>query len=147
MSSFKKISTLVEQKVSRMGTSLSAADNQRALREFWRHELGESAIHSVPLLLDSGRLVIFCQSPTWGTQLRHQQHSIQEKLIQAGFTVKEVKIRIRPSEILAKPSQEYRAPTPLSPKVANQLILKAQHIQHDGLRQSLLKLAGRGKKS
>ena len=115
---------------------------QRKLEKFWRDEIGEAAHHSRPCLFQSGRLVVFCESPAWSTQLRNQAPSILLQLMDVGFPASNIKIRILPASTSRNPVLRRRKkPNPISDENAQSMLEASKKIQHPGLESSLKKLA------
>lgn len=142
MKEFKSIAQLIENGLP-IGTDSPVGEHlQQALIDYWREHVGIAAAHSYPLLFQSARLVVFCDSAAWATQLRHQTPSLLRQLNDNGFQIAEIKIKIRPLSSFRPPTNQYRKKiAPLSKANAKIIRELAAKVEHSGLKQSLLRLA------
>ncbi|NKB75929.1 MAG: DUF721 domain-containing protein [Gammaproteobacteria bacterium] len=141
MKSFKKISGLIKNELSSCHDAPVSQNVQNQLRESWRNHAGDSIMHTFPLLFQSGRLVIYCDSSVWSTSLRHQQTSLISKLSTDGIAVKEIKIKVHPISIPT--TEKTKEAALLSASTSNQIRSTANRLSHPGLKKSLLKLSKR----
>ena len=115
---------------------------QQSLIHYWQTQIGIAAPYTQPLLFQSGRLVVFCNSAVWATQMRHQAPSLLRQLNENNFKVSGVTIQIRPLA-MAQPAVAHATikSNPISKASANTLRHLATKIGHNGLRESILRLA------
>lgn len=121
-------------------------DRQNQLDSFWNSDSGIIAAYTRPLLYESGRLVVFCDSPAWATQVRHQTPSLVRQLAEHSFTVSELVVKIIPESVpTIDKKQSYSNDVKLSGKNAQSMESLSQKLSHKGLRHSLKNLAKKGK--
>ncbi len=115
---------------------------QQSLLDYWQKQIGIAAPHTYPLLFQSGRLVVFCNSAVWATQIRHQTPSLLRQLHDSPFKVSDINTKIRPvSSLQSAVDYPARKSNPISKDNANALRHLATKVRHSGLRKSLLQLA------
>jgi hypothetical protein len=120
---------------------------QNSLVEYWNEHAGIAAAHTYPLLFQSGRMVVFCDSAVWATQIRHQKPSLLRQLNDSNFTINDISPKIRPvSSLRPQQGDSSNKMNPLSEKNSNEIRNLASSIGHSGLRKSLIHLAKRTKR-
>ncbi len=122
---------------------------QRSLR--WRQALLARVRKALPSPLDShcvaaglsgDRLVLFADSPVWGSRLRFLAPSLVAALSRAGFAARDASVRVL---IAADPPAKRARPRPaLSSANADLLAQVAEEIGDPALREALKRLARRG---
>ena len=117
---------------------VSDATRDRLL-DVWKSSLREVGLNSWPLLFRSGRLVAFCESPVWGSTLRHRAPAVLGQLRTAGFNVERIDVRVRPG--LFEPTGRPGKTAVITRQQARGIDAAAGGIQHEGLRNALRNLA------
>jgi hypothetical protein len=144
-SSFKTINSLSTEIIRRFGGQL---DRLGSLRARWPRLVGEPiAGHSEPTCFEGGRLTITVRSPAWASRLRQQENGLVRALrAEPEFrALRDIKVRIEPTDPLAKP-----APTPVRgpsriPSQASRLVRSvAETVSDPQLRAALERLAALG---
>ncbi len=121
---------------------------QQKLELCWKQQIGDAAHHGRPCLFQSGRLVIFCESPAWSTQLRNQAPSILLQLVELGIPASEIKVRILPASTNREPvTRPRRVANPISDENTQSILETARGIKHPGLESSLKKLVARARRT
>ena len=150
MTSFQKISGLIGRELaqySAKGQDIPADEqSQSDLRLSWRKHAGNAVMHTFPLLFESGKLIIYCESSVWASSIRHQTQSLTRKFIGDGLKVTDIKIKMRPkssSSTRQQNSTSFSLPIAPTQRTAKQIALTAQTVSHPGLKRALLKLAER----
>ena len=140
MKELRSIAQLTPKVLSHLTDCPVESSIQRRLNTVWRHHIGEVAMHSFPVLFQSGKLVVFCESPVWGTQLRHQVPSLKKQLSVENFYITDVQIKMHLAT--GKPVGRLRKPSfpPFPESVAKPLQTAIDSIEHAGLRQALRRL-------
>jgi hypothetical protein len=142
MKKSKPISTLIDQILPEFGDPPADQSIQSRLSDFWRDDSGIIAPFTRPFLYKSGRLVIFCDSSTWSTQVRHQSPSLLKQIKEQGFFVSEIVIRTIPeSRPQISKQQAYSNSTSISAENAKSLDELSKGINHKRLKESISKLA------
>jgi hypothetical protein len=138
------IANLVRQILPEFEDPPSSPQIQQILHDYWHKEAGLIAPYTRPFLYESGRLVIFCDSPAWSNQVRHQIPSLTRQVREQGFNISEIVIKTIP---ISKPpvSKEnaYKNTTFLSSENAKAINRASTRINHKGLKESLKRLAKR----
>ena len=120
---------------------------QNSLVEYWKEHAGIAAPHTYPLLFQSGRLVIFCDSAVWATQIRHQKPSLLRQLNDNNFNINDISPKIRPtSSPRPRAQSNSKKMDPLSESNSTAIRDLAASVGHSGLRESLFRLAKRAEK-
>jgi hypothetical protein len=120
---------------------------QNSLVEYWNEHAGIAAPHTYPLLFQSGRLVVFCDSAIWATQIRHQKPSLLRQLNDNNFNINDIFPKIRPvSSPRPQAEDSSNKMDSLSERNSNAIRNLAAGIEHSGLRKSLIRLAKRTEK-
>jgi len=120
---------------------------QNSLVKYWNEHAGIAAPYTYPLLFQSGRLVVFCDSAVWATQIRHQKPSLLRQLNDNNFNVADIFPKIRPaSSPRPLADSKLKDLKPLSESNANAIRNLAGKVGHSGLRESLIRLAKRTEK-
>ncbi len=136
------ISKLVSEILPQLDDPPAEPDIQARLAEFWRTEAGIIAPFTRPLIYRSGRLVIFCDSPAWATQLRHQSPSLLRQIEELSFKVSDLVIKITPTSCLPKDKKKaYKKEIRLSKRNAESIEKLSKNVSHTGLKASLQNLA------
>ncbi len=144
MKEFKSVAWMVKNQLPVSQDPPQDEESQRALRAYWRQNAGIAAPYTYPLLFQSGRLVLFCDSAAWGTRIRYQIPSLLRQLNESGFGIREIKTRIRPLSAVRTTASKYRKTiNPISPENASAIGHLAKKVQHQGLKESLLRLSKR----
>ena len=144
MKKLQPIASLIQQILPEFEDAPSNSEIQQLLHNYWHSEAGIVAPYTRPFLYESGRLVIFCDSPAWSNQVRHQIPSLTRQLREQGFNVTEIFIKTIPVSIPSISKQDaYKNSTTLSSKNARAINSTATGINHKGLKESLQKLAKR----
>lgn len=146
MKEFKSVSGIVKNSLPANADSPVAAHLQQSFCDYWREHIGIAAPHTYPLLFQSGRLVVFCDSAVWCTQLHHQEPSLLRQLKDSNFKVSSIKAKIRPNALFLPPTKSAKQVEPMSAGNAKAMRELAEKIGHDGLRKSLLQLSERARK-
>ncbi len=144
MKEFKSIAELLKnhRMMSVNKDTPVTASSQQSLLDYWQEQIGIAAPYSYPLLFQSGRLVVFCDSAAWATQLRHQKLSLLRQLNDSHFKVSDIDIKIRPLSSSQLPlKNSLTRNKPISKDSADALCTLADKVGHGGLRESLLRLA------
>ena len=118
---------------------------QQKLARSWRTRAGAAALHGRPLLFASGRLVVFVETASWGTEIRHHSQGLMEALAGDGIRVNAVEVKVLPDS--PPPGRRTGRPPPrLSLQNAEQIEALAGGIEDAELKASLLRLAKRAGK-
>lgn len=142
MKKSKPISALIEQILPEFDDPPADQDIQNRLADFWRDDSGIIAPYTRTFLYKSGRLVVFCDSSTWSTQVRHQSPSLLKQIKEQGFLVSEIVIRTIPeSKPQISKQQAYSNSTPISAENAKSLQELSKEISHNRLKASISNLA------
>ena len=121
---------------------------QDSLVEYWNEHVGIAAPHTYPLLFQSGRLVVFCDSAVWATQIRHQKPSLLRQLNDNNFNINDIFPKIRPaSSPRPRTDRNSKKINPLSESNSTAIRDLAADVGHRGLRESLFRLANRAEKA
>ena len=140
---FHSISTLIQSNLDHYADPPARPEIQSALSRKWLQCAGRAAPFSYPLLFQSGRLVIFTQSPVWSTELRHQIQDI--KLHLSDFNFGEVEIKVIPQRIAAtKPEKVKRQ---ISTRNKAVLSSSAERLSHTGLSEVMARLGKQQRQS
>lgn len=119
---------------------------QQSLIDYWREQVGIVAPHSYPLLFQSGRLVVFCDSAAWATQIRYQKPSLLRQLNDNNFKISDINIKIRPASSFRPLTNHYgKKINPISKDNASAICDLATKVGHSGLRKSLFQLSKRSR--
>ena len=140
MKDFSPVSTLLRQHLQRSEDPPEEAPVQRELLTLWNRYAGKSAEFSYPILFCSGRLVVFTESPVWATEIRHIKTQIEQGLSSLGIS--NIEIRTSPKVFLPKPKPK-RA-VELSQRNRSAMKANARQLDHQGLKQALIKLSKNG---
>ena len=148
MKEFKSIAQVIKRVIK---NSLPVSEDrpaverlQQSLSDYWRKQIGIAAAHTYPLLFQSGRLVVFCDSAAWATQIRHQKPSLLRQLNDHNFKISDINIKIRPaSSPQTRGNYCGKKIEPISTDNATAICDLAAKVGHRGLRQSLFHLAKR----
>ena len=136
------ITNIIRQFLPEFKDPASSPGIQQKLHDYWHSEAGIIAPYTRPFLYESGRLVIFCDSPAWANQVRHQIPSLTLQVREQGFNVSEIVIKIIPvSKPTTSKEDAYKKTVELSSKNARAINRVAADINHKGLRKSLQRLA------
>ncbi|NKB63747.1 MAG: DUF721 domain-containing protein [Gammaproteobacteria bacterium] len=141
MKSFKKISGIIKHELSGYSDAPVSQILQSQLKDSWRKHAGDSILHTFPLLFQSGKLVIYCNSSAWSTTIRSQQSTLVSKLAADGLEVREIKVKVHP--VSMSPAPKRKEAIRISDSTSNQIKSTASRLSHQGLKESLLKLAKR----
>lgn len=139
----KPISAFVKR-IIRLEMNAPDVDQDFRLQKAWTTVAGDSALHALPSLQRSGKLVIVCNSPVWATLFRSQAPTILKQFKQQGVSVKEVVVRVSPSSSSKTPaasSQRAEHVIPISEKAARHISETARNTTNPRLKASLEKLA------
>jgi hypothetical protein len=148
MEEFKPISNLLQATLPSGGDAPVNKTIQQKLVCIWHDQLGPAGLHSRPLLFTSGRLVVFTDSASWGSEIRHQSQSLIQALTACDICITEIEVKIRPDSPWIRsipPTRKTRKLARLSPENAEQIRLQSENINHPGLKKSLLNLSRRSK--
>lgn len=142
MKEFKSIASVIKTILPVSKDPPAVEHLQQSLIDYWRTQVGMVALHSHPLLFQSGRLVVFCDSAAWATQLRYQTPSLLLQLNDNNFKISNISIKIRPASSF-RPPADYVAKKiePISKENAKALCELAEKVEHSGLKKSLLRLS------
>ncbi len=138
------ISNLIQQILPEFEDPPSSPQIQQTLHDYWHNEAGTIAPYTRPFLYESGRLVIFCDSPVWSNQVRHQIPSLTRQIREHGFKITEIVIKTIPISI--PPTSKvnaYKNTTSLSSENGKAINRASTGINHKGLKESMQKLAKR----
>ncbi len=92
------ISDLVRRVLDRTPDPPVDVASQNRLDAHWNQTMGTIAQYTTPLLFRSGRLVIYCESGAWSSQIRNRLPSLKAQFRQAGFPVSDLSVSILPAE-------------------------------------------------
>ncbi len=148
MKEFKSIAQVIKSVIENSLTVSKdrpvAEHLQQSLSGYWREQVGIAAPHSYPLLFQSGRLVVFCDSAAWATQIRHQKPSLLRQLNDNNFKISDINIKIRPASSFRPLTNHFgKKVNPISKDNANAICDLATKVGHSGLRESLFQLSKR----
>ena len=147
MKSFQTISGLVRQELAHCEDLPVTPYIQEKLKKSWRKRAPDAIMHTFPILFDSGKLVIYCESSVWSTSLRHRNKSLLQKIQADGIPVESVKIKLLPSGTVAINHQSQGSPPDApSPRNAALLADTAKTLTHPGLKRALTRLSTHNKK-
>ncbi|MCY4050219.1 MAG: DUF721 domain-containing protein [Gammaproteobacteria bacterium] len=120
-------------------------DQDIRLQKVWITITGNLAQFARPLLQRSGKLVIECKSSVWATNFRAQAPSILGKFKDRDFPVKEIVVRVKPSDSTPRKEtpkiEQNDHVIPISEKSANDILKTARTIKNPRLKTSLENLA------
>ena len=115
---------------------------QERLNEFWRNEAGVFARNCHPILFQSGRLAILCESPVWATQLRNMVPSLTRQLNESGFEIGTIDVKTSPDPGIPKPKRgNYQRAKGISEPSARALSAQSRCTTHSGLSAALERLS------
>ncbi|WP_423907568.1 DciA family protein [Candidatus Spongiihabitans sp.] len=144
MKEFKSIAGMIKNSLPISKDPPVVEHLQQSLIDYWREQVGIAAPHTRPLLFQSGRLVVFCDSAAWATQIRHQKPSLSRQLNDNNFKISDINIKIRPASSFRPLANHSRKKiNPISKDNANAICDLATKIGHSELRKSLLQLSKR----
>ena len=144
MKEFRSISTLIQEHLPEIEDPPVDDSIQASLVEHWQISQGDLGLYTFPILFRSGRLVVFCDSAVWATQVRHRAPSLMRQLKLGGFEATTLKTRVRPiSRIRPHPPNPHKHAQPISGKNADEMEALSNRVQHAGLQKSLRRLARR----
>ena len=144
MKEFRSISSLLRDNLPDMEDPPVGDEIQTRLTRFWEIDLGDLSLYTFPVLFESGRLVIFCESAAWATRFRHQSPSVVRRLRESGFRVTRPVIKVHQvSDVKPETRQAARESATISADSARQIRGLAERVEHSGVRESLLRLAGK----
>ncbi len=147
MKEFKSISRMIKRDLIVSDDPPADDITQKAIVKYWRNHAGIAAPHTYPLLFASGRLVIFCESAAWATQIRHQTLSLVRQLKEQNFNVSKVQTKIRPvATVQPNPPTPSKPVNLISKGNAEAIRSLANSVTHGGLKQSLSRLSKRSVK-
>ena len=136
------IAKLIQQILPEFEDPPSSPQIQQKLHDYWHNEAGIIAPYTRPFLYESGKLVIFCDSPAWSNQVRHQIPSLTRQFREQGFNISEIIIKTIPiSNPPISKEDAYKNTTSLSSENARAINKAATGINHKGLKESLQRLA------
>ena len=96
MQEFRPLSTLLAAVLPSRGEVPVSDHAQRELARCWGLEAGAAAHHSRPLLFTSGRLVVFAESASWGSEIRHRAQRLTHALAGHGIALNRIEVKILP---------------------------------------------------
>ena len=142
MKSFQTISGLVRQELAHCEDLPVVPYIQEKLKKSWRKQASDAVMHTFPILFDSGKLVIYCESSVWSTSLRHRSKSLLQKMQADGIPVESVKIKLLPSGTIAiSHAPQSNPPDAPNPRNAALLANTARTLTHPGLKRALIRLS------
>ena len=142
MQEFRRISQIIRHVLPTDVDSPEDEKAQRSLHEFWQEYAGISAPHTRLLWYRSGRLVVFCDSPVWTTQIRHQAPSLIRQLNESGFKVLSLTPKTRPAgHIRVQDNRPRRSANPIPARHARAMKNASGKLTHKGLREAIYRLA------
>jgi hypothetical protein len=144
MKEFEPISNLLQAALPPGEDSPAPEITQQKLVCIWHEQLGAAGLHSRPLLFTSGRLVVFTQFASWGSEIRNQTQGLMQALSAHDIFVTGIEVKIRPELAWLQsipPARKTRKPTRMSLENAEQIRLLAEKIDHPRLKKSLLRLS------
>ena len=142
MKKLQPITNLIQQILPEFKDPASSPQIQQMLHDYWHSDAGIIAPYTRPFLYESGRLVIFCDSPVWSNQVRHQIPSLTRQVREQGFNISEIVIKTIPvSEASTSKQNAYKNTASLSSENARAINRAASGINHKGLKESLQRLA------
>ena len=144
MKEFKPISSMINLNLAVSDDRPVDEAMQHRLADFWRDHIGIAAPHTCSLLFCSGRLVVFCDSAAWATQIRHQTPSLMRQLNDSGFDISDIDTKVRPTASIrptaATPGNKMK---PISKNSASAIRKLAENVEHRRLKESLVRLSNR----
>ena len=152
MKGFRPISSIVKPGLPLSDDPPAEEALQTELIDFWKNHIGIAAPHTHPLLFRSGRMVVFCDSSVWATQIRHQIPSLKLQLKHhlnaESFEISDIKIRIIPiGSVKPVSSVQNKVANPISQSNANAIKNTAQGIRNENLKESLFRLSRNSQKT
>lgn len=144
MQQFRRISQIIRHVLPKGVDSPADEINQQSLLEFWQEHAGIAAPHTRLLWYRSGRLVVFCDSPVWTTQIRHQTPSLIRQLNESGFKVSSLEPKMKPAgHISGQNLRPVRSANPISAQNAKAMARVSRKLAHKGLGEAIYRLAGK----
>ncbi|MGI9319479.1 MAG: DciA family protein [bacterium] len=137
---FRSVSNLLNTQLFDTDDSPVGEHIQQQLVDRWPGCAGRAAIWSYPLLFRSGRLVVFTESAIWATELRHQKQAIEDGLI--GLGIKQIIVRASP-QVFPRKNTRIRKVN-LSLGNSQNMSKTASKLEHEGLREAVIRLSRRG---
>lgn len=142
MKEFRRISQITDHILPQSSDPPASEIDQQSLLEFWRKHAGIAAPHAFPFLYQSGRLVVFCDSAVWATQIRHQTPSLIRQLNESGYKISDLTPKVKPTDAIANHNSKPRkAVNPISSQNAKAMKSISAQLTHQGLRKALYRLA------
>lgn len=144
MQEFRRISQITVHVLPKDVDSPADEADQQSLRAFWREYAGIAAPHTRLLWYRSGRLVVFCDSPVWTTQIRHQTPSLIRQLNESGFKISSLEPKTRPAgHIFGQGNRPKRSVNPISAQNARAMIGISRKLTHKELGEAIYRLASK----
>ena len=143
MQELTRLTVFLDQVMPRSGDRMAAEPGQNALQVAWRDVAGEMSRYSQPLLFESGRVVILCQSSTWASLIRHRRASLLQALKESGVSATRLEVKNQAAILHPKPARPPRTVV-LSESSANCIAMTAEMLEHPGLKRAFARLAKHG---
>ena len=144
MQEFRQISQIIRHVLPKGVDSPADESDQQSLLEFWQEYVGIAVPHTRLLWYRSGRLVVFCDSPIWATQIRHQAPSLIRQLNESGFKISTVEPKMNPAgHIFGQSDRPDRSANPISAQNAKAMISVSRKLTHKGLGEAIYRLASK----
>ena len=147
MNNFKPISSILKECVPGTKDPLASEPAQRRLARSWHQYAQSAALYTYPLLFQSRRLVVFCDSSAWATLIQHRTPTILKQMKADGFDIAWIKVKIRHTPTIRSIPSAPPKRARLSPDQAQAIRDLAKTIRHRRLRESLIRLSGTAKKN
>ncbi len=144
MQEFRRISQITRHVLPKDVDSPADEADQQSLLEFWQENAGIAAPYTRLLWYRSGRLVVFCDSPVWTTQIRHQAPSLIRQLNESGFKISSLESKIKPAgRISGQDNKPERSVNPISAQNAKAMAGISRKLIHKGLGEAIYRLASK----
>ncbi len=144
MQEFRRISQILSHVLPKGVDSPVDEIDQQSLLEFWQEHVGIAAPHTRLLWYRSGRLVVFCDSPVWTTQIRHQTPSLIRQLNESGYKISSLEPKMKPAGfIYGQNGRPGKIANPVSAQNAKAMKSVSGKLTHKGLGEALYRLASK----
>ena len=147
MNNFKPISSILKECVPDTKDPVASEPAQRRLAKSWHRYAQSATLYTYPLLFQSRRLVVFCDSSAWATLIQHRTPTMLRQMKADGFDIAWIKVKIRHIPAIRPVPAAPPKPARLSPDQARAIRDLAKTIHHRGLRESLIRLSDTAKKN
>ncbi|MEM7193583.1 MAG: DciA family protein [Pseudomonadota bacterium] len=140
MKDLKPISSLIHSALPELPDRPSGPSSQVKLRDVWKRILPEAALSSHPLMLESGRVIVYTESSAVAQSLRMQSRSLKDTLVENGLEVFELTFRVRPLSSTRNSSGRRRRKFKISEESAQSIERSLSAVRSSRVRESLCRL-------